>query len=266
MQGCNPIYTNNITVTVLPAIPKPQIKVDSVYCKNSVINLSATDSITKAIIWYNSGGKAIKQGLELTIDTFTHSRVISLKAFGENSCPSDSVIVVLKLDSVQAAFTQGLTSVIAGNAINFENQSTNGNTYVWDFFDGDPSFEKNPWHFYNNPGIYNVKLTSTSLHHCSDSLLRENLIIVEQETGVLTATSNGLQVYPNPVTDYLYVKSNSEDIQNVYISDLSGKVVITKEYEGIDNFTINVEYLSNGAYIMEIKTSNNTHIFKVIKQ
>src|SRR5208337_1110239 len=133
MQGCNPIYTNNVTVTVLPAIPKPQLSVDSVYCKNSIIKLSATDSTTKAIVWYNSSGTAIKQGLTLEIDTFTHSRVLLLKAFGKNGCPSDSVIITLKLDSVQAAFSQGLTSVIAGNAINFENQSINGNTYVWNF-------------------------------------------------------------------------------------------------------------------------------------
>ena len=96
--------------------------------------------------------------------------------------------------------------------------------------------------------------------------MKAGLIIVEQETGISNATSHGLQVYPNPVTDYLYVKSNGEDIQSVLISNISGQALISKEYEGIDNFTINVSFLPSGVYIVEIKTNNNIHIFKVIKQ
>jgi PKD repeat protein len=193
---------------------------------------------------------------------------VYLKAFGNNGCPSDSVVVPLRLDSVIAEFSQGLNSVIQGNAINFINQSVNGHTYVWNFFDGDPSFEANPWHFYNNPGTFSVKLTATTAHNCSDSIMKAAIINVQElTTGILSADGlNGILVYPNPAYDFLYIQGSGENIQGIVIYDIAGKVVIEKEYEGIDNFSVNVSFLNSGLYIIQIKTGSYSKTFKFVKQ
>lgn len=41
----------------------------------------------------------------------------------------------------------------------FNNQSTGGDTYHWDFGDGNTSSEENPRHTYQDAGTYTVKLT-----------------------------------------------------------------------------------------------------------
>ncbi|MEO1449199.1 MAG: PKD domain-containing protein [Bacteroidota bacterium] len=46
---------------------------------------------------------------------------------------------------------------------NFTDQSINGNTYLWEFGDGNTSDEQNPAHTYQDEGTYSVKLTITSV-------------------------------------------------------------------------------------------------------
>jgi PKD domain-containing protein len=50
----------------------------------------------------------------------------------------------------------------APDTIQFTNQSTNADSYQWDFSDGTSSSETNPSHIFQNPGTYNVKLTGTN--------------------------------------------------------------------------------------------------------
>ena len=40
------------------------------------------------------------------------------------------------------------------------NMSTNASSYIWDFGDGNKSYEENPVHQYNSKGVYKVKLTA----------------------------------------------------------------------------------------------------------
>ncbi|WP_170828436.1 T9SS type A sorting domain-containing protein [Chryseobacterium soldanellicola] len=78
-------------------------------------------------------------------------------------------------------------------------------------------------------------------------------------TGVSLATSenqlsNGVKVYPNPTSDYLYVKTDRK-VVNVKIFDASGKLVISKDK--IDQ-KIDVSQLSTGSYILTMKNSDGT--------
>jgi len=63
----------------------------------------------------------------------------------------------------------------------FTNKTTYPNlinvTYVWDFGDGDTSSLTNPTHVYKTAGIFAVKLISTSVNGCKDSITKNAQVI-----------------------------------------------------------------------------------------
>ncbi|MBP5190209.1 MAG: gliding motility-associated C-terminal domain-containing protein, partial [Bacteroidales bacterium] len=61
--------------------------------------------------------------------------------------------------------------------IHFENTSQYGDTYFWDFGDGDTSSLMSPTHTYGT-GQYNFRYIVKSEHGCSDSLVYERLVTV----------------------------------------------------------------------------------------
>lgn len=52
------------------------------------------------------------------------------------------------------------------NPVVFENNSSNGNTFFWDFGDGNTSNEINPTHNYAGPGNYQVTLVVSDTNNC----------------------------------------------------------------------------------------------------
>ncbi len=54
----------------------------------------------------------------------------------------------------------------------FTNTSTNGNTYLWDFGDGNTSMDESPTHVYATADIYDVTLTVTSANNLTGTLTR----------------------------------------------------------------------------------------------
>ena len=52
------------------------------------------------------------------------------------------------------------------NPVVFENNSSNGNSFMWDFGDGNTSTEVNPSHVYDGPGDYTVTLVVSDTNNC----------------------------------------------------------------------------------------------------
>lgn len=56
----------------------------------------------------------------------------------------------------------GFTATVNNLSISFTNTTKYGNSYVWDFGDGNTSSQESPAHTYAAPGVYKVKLTATN--------------------------------------------------------------------------------------------------------
>jgi len=79
-----------------------------------------------------------------------------------------------------------------------------------------------------------------------------------------------LGLYPNPTSGqvtFLYDNLN-EDVANVSIYDLQGKVVYSNEFkgEGFNQQTVDVSFLNTGIYNVIIQTENRTGVQKMIVQ
>ncbi|MFQ3332334.1 MAG: hypothetical protein ACI8ZH_000221 [Flavobacteriales bacterium] len=80
------------------------------------------------------------------------------------------------------------------------------------------------------------------------------------KTGSATATLNelisNLSIYPNPVKNVLTIEGNYTSVD---IIDVSGKLVLSSEYVK----AINVKSLSDGVYMLNIKTENGIAVKKI---
>jgi bilirubin oxidase len=113
------------------------------------------------------------------------------------------------------------------------------------------------------PYMYHCHL----LHHEDDGMMG-SFIVIDSAWAAgtpLIEKINEFEIYPNPTKDniYIYNKTNQTEIENIYISDLSGRKLL--EY----NFTIKAIDISNlfaGVYYLTVATKNKKAIFKIIRQ
>jgi PKD repeat protein len=85
--------------------------------------------------------------------------------------------------------------------VQFTNNSSNANNYLWSFGDGGMSNVQNPLYTYHTDGDYQVRLISYGNASCSDTLI----------------LSDTVNVYPKPVASFTYTDINTP-VQN------SGKI------------------------------------------
>ena len=88
-------------------------------------------------------------------------------------------------------------------------------------------------------------------------------VTVNEPVGMKTIRDKEISLYPNPVKQKIYLKS-VENIQNVKIYDLTGKIVIEKT--GLIGNEIDISNLFSGVYIVNISTENNSYTTKIIKE
>lgn len=68
-------------------------------------------------------------------------------------------------------FRPDVTSGCAPLTVNFNNLTTGGTTWFWDFGDGNTSTQKDPSHTYTSDGLYTVTLISVNNMGCRDTLV-----------------------------------------------------------------------------------------------
>lgn len=157
---------------------------------------------------------------------------------------------------------------INGNEIEFVNTSADGVSYSWDFSDGASSTDENPVHTFPSAGNYNVKLTTTNV--CG-----VNSITKEVSVGITTIENinriEGLDVYPNPVSDILTIniKSDNVDYLSIAIQNELGQVVKNwqSSVQSVDHQeTISVAYLAKGVYFVSVIAGETFKVKKVVIQ
>lgn len=72
------------------------------------------------------------------------------------------------------------------------------------------------------------------------------------------------KIYPNPATSMVTISAADVDSYKLSVTDISGKVVMTKSLNGIEN-TVDVSSLSSGAYFFELASDNKREVVKILK-
>jgi hypothetical protein len=89
---------------------------------------------------------------------------------------------------------------------------------------------------------------------------------VNWTSGVQTNMQHDIQPYPNPVSNFLYLATvcESERFNAYEIYNLSGLKVAEGRFSD-HSYTIPVDILRSGMYLLRIKNESNAHNFKFIK-
>lgn len=217
---------------------------------------------------------------------------VVLTAYTSTNCIStyNTVIFVSNVPNnppCNAGFSMYLDSLT--NNIIVTNSSTGTNlSYFWDFGDGNTSTLAFPSYTYTTPGPFYLCLTVTdSANSCTSTYcdsIGSNGIVLKQTgftinvqspiaTSIDEATKNIIlnwSIYPNPfkenVTIEFVLKDNSA--VEIFATDLIGNTVdvISNKmmHSGINNVKWNANKLSNGIYLVTIKTETSLQVKKVV--
>ncbi|MEQ9405493.1 MAG: choice-of-anchor B family protein [Cyclobacteriaceae bacterium] len=196
------------------------------------------------------------QDLELTLIESVSDRTIRTKITTQDG--STHLSFPAKITFSNSLPGVGFDGIFFGNTVNFTNKSTNADSYLWDFGDGNTSNEENPSHNYGDISNYEVTLTATN--SCGDVSETQNLFVV-------TATEELPQdwlVYPVPATNVIHIElSGSAGYQ---LHDLSGKVVKEGSLSNSGKQSINIESIQKGYYILSLSTRSEQFSTRILKK
>ena len=105
-------------------------------------------------------------------------------------------------------------------------------------------------------GFYFVNLKQNGENH--------NLKLVKnQSASVFEITNNsGLEIYPNPTTDFLNISSDLK-IERLEIYDINGRMIKNLKYEQFER--VDLRNLEDGMHLLYLRTDERIFVKRVIK-
>jgi hypothetical protein len=171
--------------------------------------------------------------------------------------------------------------VFEDNTIFLINQSSNCIGYTWNFGNGDTSNTSYPTTTYGSVGTYQICVGVFSVDGCFDDtcfvitidstgwfpggiMTEWTLNVVDSYTvGVEETTTNNVKVYPNPITDFVNITTNSNNM-SVKIYSIDGKM-IENQVVNSNNLRISTDNFNSGIYFVQVESNNQKSVFKLTK-
>ncbi|PKP43646.1 MAG: hypothetical protein CVT95_11985, partial [Bacteroidetes bacterium HGW-Bacteroidetes-12] len=140
--------------------------------------------------------------------------------------------------------------------------TTNALSFSWTFGDGGVSSQPNPIYTYTTPGYFQVNLITTN-GNCNDTATSYIMVFLTNgiNEDIYSQLEKEIVLYPNPANNYFTINSNvsiNETIQFMIV-DLLGNRLVTEmgSYNQFVNQKINIDFLSNGIYFVQLSIGNN---------
>jgi len=246
LSGCSNSVAINLTVTPAPAVGA--IASSYSICTGQTTTLSAFGANT--YYWSNGSTNSI------TVVSPTVSG--SYNVAGTNLAGCTSTYQVL----VQVSAPPALNP-IASNSIICQGESTQlsaqgASSYVWlapSLYNTNSQVTVNP----STTTMYTV--TGTTSNGCTTS--SQVLVLVKECTGLEKHTLTNFNIFPNPASDKLFIKSNGEEM-TIKILDVSGRV-LSSQLVTNELITIDLTRYSEGIYYVQASSNTGFTIEKFIK-
>ncbi len=183
-------------------------------------------------------------------------------------------------DSIECTYgylTDTVSKIKGNYMVNFKGASYgNPSQIIWDFGDGETSTSTlSPIHNYNGTGVYNVCLTVSNDLIGQSDVYCNSVLVTNQITDIKPNNIENIQLVsiPNPCKDETYIKFDLPYKSNIslVVTDITGNRIATifnDEYFSIGGFSYkwNVNSLSTGIYFIQLSTSKENKVVKLIKQ
>lgn len=110
----------------------------------------------------------------------------------------------------------------------------------------------------NSNGSYAVEVTSGSCSEMSECFFFETL-------AVSVFADDEVKVYPNPVQSFLKVDTSIEDLKQLKLYAISGKLLLSKETTS-KSIRLDVKQFPKGIYFLSVKTKDKSGTYKIVKE
>lgn len=151
----------------------------------------------------------------------------------------------------------------------FTDNTPGSNTaWTWDFGDGGTSTLQNPSHTYTANGTYTVCLIVTN--SCGADTTCQTVVV--NVTGVASALSTELLLWPNPAADHLRVSITlpATGALQVNVRDMAGKLIqawsVPHAVAGEWSTRLDIAALAAGMYMLELKAEDLHVLKKFVKE
>ncbi len=207
-------------------------------------------------------GLVLKQTLFLQNINSATQEFMLWPYIGNEGCSANPLSIKVNVFALPKA---SFTYILSNDTFYFLPTDTSLSNYSWSFGDSSFSNIKTPIHQFAKAGKYLVNLQTFNSNGCSNDTALE---VVYAPVGLNELTLNKqAKLYPNPASDF--VTLNTENIGNDFIIINVYNVVgalVKSELLNISKQQFNVEDLSSGVYIIEIKNKESTESEKLIIQ
>lgn len=182
--SCVNLRPQTIDVTVNPA-PTLSNSSKAIVCSGNSPDIKLTSNIASSYTWVatnnpNTDGETYGNPKHTNIiDDKLHNNTSSLQVVTYTVTLTSNVgscvnltpqTVEVTIDKTIAVFSADPKTGEKPLKVQFTNQSILGNTYSWDFGNGETSSEMNPATVYTQTGKYNACLISTTSNNCTDKV------------------------------------------------------------------------------------------------
>ena len=149
--------------------------------------------------------------------------------------------------------------------VSFTNTSTDAETYLWDFGDGNTSIEMNPVHQFQSAGEYIVSLTASN-GLCGDLTIIDTIAVQAVSLESLEFDKL-LSIYPNPSNGIVTIEFDKVGNGEVSmdIVDVNGKIIYSGIFHtGHVSEELNLVSFSSGLYFVRIISKDYFGVKKLI--
>lgn len=231
---------------------------------NSITNLDISNNTSLTRLWCHNNSLSnlnVSSNVNLTDIRCYNNSISSLNV--SNCLALEKLKCGINLlTSLDVSLNPNLTDLsCADNSLTSLNAANGNNTN----FSGD--FGTTGFYTINNPNLTCIEVddvaysttnwtdidaTSSFSTNCSLS------------AGINNSTVSTFKLYPNPVQNELFIDFENEQIKEINILDLSGKMVWSSTNKNIKS--INVSDLSQGVYILKVHSENGVASNRFVKQ
>jgi PKD repeat protein len=240
-------------------VPVVSISNDDTICPGSSVQISAAGGFD----YYWTPATALNNpNIFNPTATPTASTTYTVHVSNANCISTDTVRVTLNASAPAANF-----SFIKNNfTVAFDNNTTNGTSYEWEFGDGETSTQQAPVHQYLQQQLFTVTLVATNACGLKDTFTAT----VDMSVGIAAlAGEDILSVYPNPSNGIYQIKFNNPDAgqMDIEVVTLHGESVLTKNSAvKAETFPLDLSNQPKGIYFLKITQQNNSVIKKLVIQ
>lgn len=179
----------------------------------------------------------------------------------ESPCTSEDVNFDVY---VNPQLTSSFSFVQNGAVVNYNNTSSQGTSFSWDFGDGNTSTSQNASHTYTASGTYTVTFTISD--GLCDDVSRQTVTISGVAIDPLLEQS--FQLFPNPGTGRFTIQANTQQISNmqVLIYDLTGRQIFASSVHKTAAFEeiIDLHEQPTGTYLIRLIVDGDQLIRKYV--